>query len=216
VLRYPIMQTLVGVPGAVTSYLPYLPKVWKWLRGTFSTKALWILSEHTMVLLRIPTALIGLAGNIYLDRWKIFPVIMVQETLFTPSLTVRGIMRKEMNNEAMDYAEWQNGFRNEAMLGALRGTVSKICNYIFGGFSNLMLEWMGIRQGEGYLNQSERNKRNIFLFWLLLPGLTGGLLSLIPKLFYNINKEERVHMYADLAERRALVRAQLEETREEM
>ena len=210
VLRFPFMQTLAGVPGAVAAYVPYIPKVWSWLRGTFSTKTLWILSEHTMVFLRVPTALIGMIGNIYLDRWKIFPVIMVQETLFTPSLTVRGIMQKEMRNEAMDYAEWQHGFRNEAMLGAMRGLVGKICNYIFNGFSNMMLEWMGIKQGAGYLNQSERNKRNIFLFWLLLPGLTGGLLSLIPKLFYNVSKEERVRMYAELAERRAKVRAQLD------
>ena len=69
---------------------------------------------------------------------------------------------------------------------------------------------LGTHQGAQYLNQSLRNKRNIFLFWLLLPGLTGGLLSLFPKLFYNISKEERAQMYAELAERRALVRAEVE------
>ena len=211
VLRFPLMETLVGVPGAVTSLLPYLPKVWSWLRGTFSTKTLWILSEHTMVFLRVPTALVGLIGNIYLDRWKIFPVLALQEALFTPTTTIRGIMEKEMRNEAMDYAEWKTGFRNEAMTGAMRGLVGKICGYVFNGFSNMMLEWMGIKQGVGYLDQSERNKRNIFLFWLLLPGLTGGLLSLIPKLFYNVSKEERVRMYAELAERRAEVRAEMEQ-----
>ena len=212
VLRFPFMETLVGVPGAASALLPYLPKVWAWLRGTFSTKTLWILSEHTMVFLRVPTALIGLIGNIYLDRWKIFPVIAVQELLFTPTLTVRGVMEKEMRNESMDYAEWQTGFRNEAMTGTLKGLVAKLCSYIFNGFSNLILDEMGIRQGAQYLDQTARNKRNIFLFWLLLPGLTGGLLSLIPKLFYNISKEERAQMYAELPERRALARAGMEET----
>ena len=212
VLRFPFMQTLVGVPGAASALVPYLPKVWAWLRGTFSTKTLWILSEHTMVFLRVPTALIGLVGSIYLDKWKIFPVIAVQELLFTPTLTIRGVMEKEMRNESMDYAEWQTGFRNEAMTGTLKGLVAKLCSYIFNGFSNLILEKMGIKQAEGYLSQSEKNKRNIFLFWLLLPGLTGGLLSMIPKLFYNIDKEERARMYAELAERRALARAEVEET----
>ena len=210
VLRFPFMETLVGVPGALTSFIPYLPKIWAWLRGSFSTKTLWILSEHTIVFLRVPTALIGLAGNIYLDRWKIFPVIAVQEALFTPSLTIRGVMEKEMRNEAIDYAEWKTGFRNEAMTGAMKGLVAKLCSYIFNGFSNLILEKMGIRQGAQYLNQTARNKRNIFLFWLLLPGLSGGLLSLIPKLFYNVSKEERVRMYAELAERRAKVRAEMD------
>ena len=210
VLRFPFMETLVGVPGALTGLFPYLPKIWAWLRGTFSTKALWILSEHTITFLRVPTALIGLVGNIYLDRWKIFPVIAVQEACFTPTLTIRGIMEKEMRNECMDYAEWKTGFRNEAMTGAMRGLVAKMCNYLFNGFSNLILEKMGIKQAEGYLDQTARNKRNIFLLWLLLPGLTGGLFSLIPKLFYNISKEDRVQMYSDLAQRRALVRAEVE------
>jgi len=212
VLRFPFMETLVGVPGALTGLFPYLPKMWAWLRGTFSTKTLWILSEHTIVFLRVPTAIIGLIGNIYLDRWKIFPVIAVQEALFTPTYTIKGVMEKEMRNECMDYAEWKTGFRNEAMTGAMRGLVAKICRYLFNGFSNLILDRMGIRQAEGYLEQTERNKRSIFLFWLLLPGLTGGLLSLIPKLFYNISKEERVRMYADLAERRALVLAEINES----
>ena len=210
VVRFPIMETLVGIPGALTALIPYLPKVWGWLRGAFSTKALWILSEHTIVFLRVPTALLGLIGNIYLDKWKIFPLIALQEALFTPTLTIRGVMEKEMRNEAMDYGEWKYGFRNEAMTGATRGLVGKICGYLFNGFSNLILQKMGINQGAQYLNQSLRNKRNIFLFWLLLPGLTGGLLSLFPKLFYNISKEERAQMYAELAERRALVRAEVE------
>ena len=209
VLKFPFMQTLAGIPGAFSAYIPYFPRVWAWLRGRFSTKTLWILSEHTMVFLRVPTAAIGMIGKIYLDRWKIFPVIAVQETLFTPALTVRGIMQKEMRNECIDYAEWKTGFRNEAMTGATKGLVAKICRYLLEGFSNLILERMGIKQGAGYLNQTEANKRNIFLLWLLLPGLTGGLLSLIPKLFYNISKEERVQMYADLAERRAKVRAEM-------
>jgi len=209
VIKFPFMQTLAGIPGAFTSYIPYFPKVWAWLRGRFSTKALWILSAHTMVFLRIPTALIGLIGNIYLDKWKIMPVIAVQEALFTPASAIGGIMDKEMRNECIDYAEWKSGFRNEAMTGAMKGLVSKICNYIFNGFSNMILQKMGIKQAQGYLNQTEKNKRDIFLFWLLLPGLTGGLLSLIPKLFYNISKEERARMYEDLAERRALVRAEM-------
>ena len=163
-----------------------------------------------MVFVRVPAALIGLIGNIYLHPWKIAPVIAVQEALFTPSLTISGIMTKELRNECMDYAEWKTGFRNEAMTGATRGLVAKICNYLFNGFSNLIPDKMGIKQAAGYLNQTERNKRRIFLLWLLLPGLTGGLLSLIPKLFYNISKEERLRMYADLADRRAQVRAELE------
>ena len=210
VLRFPFMETLVGVPGALFGLFPYLPAVWAWVRGHFSTKQLWILSEHTIVFVRVPTALIGLIGNIYLDKWKIFPILALQEALFTPTYTIKGIMEKEMRNECMDYAEWKTGFRNEAMTGAMRGLVAKICSYLFNGFSNLILDRMGIRQAEGYLDQTARNKRNIFLFWLLLPGLTGGLLSLIPKLFYNISKEERVRMYADLAERRARVRAEME------
>jgi Na+/melibiose symporter-like transporter len=209
VIKFPFMQTIAGIPGAFTSYIPYVPKVWAWLRGRFSTKALWILSAHTMTFLRIPTALVGLVGNIYLEPWKIAPVIAVQESLFSPASAVGGIMSKEMRNECMDYAEWKTGFRNEAMTGAMRGLVAKICNYVFNGFSNMILEKMGIRQAVGYLDQTEKNKRNIFLFWLLLPGLTGGLLSLIPKLFYNVNKEERAQMYAELAERRAKVRAEM-------
>ena len=64
VIKFPFMQTLVGIPGAFTAYIPYFPKVWGWLRGRFSTKTLWILSEHTMVFLRVPTAAIGIIGKI--------------------------------------------------------------------------------------------------------------------------------------------------------
>ena len=211
VLKDPFMQTVFGAPGSILGWFPYFPKLWTWLRTRFSTKQLWIISEHTMAFVRIPTALVGLIGDIYLSKWKIFPVIALQEACFTPALTIRGVMQKEMRNELMDYTEWKTGFRNEAMTGAMKGLVAKICNYFFKGISDFILAKLGIRVGDFYLDQSKENKRNIFLLWLLMPGLTGGILSLIPKLFYNISKEDREQMYAELAVRRAQVRADADE-----
>ncbi|MDR3314395.1 MAG: MFS transporter [Oscillospiraceae bacterium] len=201
VLKNPALQTIIGIPGALTTQIPYLFTAR--LRERFSTKSLWVFGSHFGDATGVLVALFAMNGGIYAKKSIMVPVLMVREMIYGPALTVRNLVRAEIDNEVFDYTEWKNGFRTEAMSATLKGLIAKVFNNFFSAINELIKSAIGFRTGSGYRNQPPSVQRWVFLMWLLLPSITGGVLSLIPKLFYNITQEERVQMYADLTERRS-------------
>jgi Na+/melibiose symporter-like transporter len=124
------------------------------------------------------------------------------------------VIPDEIENEIIDYGEWKNGFRSEAMVGTLKGIPPKIAGIFGSTLNSLLMKLIGFQGGEDYLNQTEKTTDWIFTMSTILPTLT-GLVSLIPKFFYNINQRDREVMYEELAERRAAAMAARERAREE-
>jgi len=206
VLKFPLGTTIAGIPGAVTGMLayPYIPRA----RERFSTRLLWIVGSHTRPMLGIAVYFIGLINNMFANIWAIIPVIAIWEATWTPLLRVRDIVERELMNECMDYGEWKTGQRDEAMINSLAGVVGKISNYAFNGINIWLRSKIGFKTGIDYTNQPMHVQRFVWGMFTFFPAVTGNILSMIPKFFYNVSKEDRERMYEDLKIRRAAISRQ--------
>ena len=109
----------------------------------------------------------------------------------------------------MDYCEWRNGYRVEAMTGVARGLVKKMQNVVMNSVKNFVLARVGYVQGAAIGTQSDKAKWWLFALGTGIPIITSSL-GIIPKFFYPINNKVRDTMYADLAERRSAVAKEME------
>jgi GPH family glycoside/pentoside/hexuronide:cation symporter/probable glucitol transport protein GutA len=111
---------------------------------------------------------------------------------------------KEFRNEAMDFFEWQNGFRAEAMIGTVVQLAAKLCRTFTGSLSDFILERSGYDVHAGPGGQTEKVEKTIFMLFAFLPNAM-SLIGMIPKFFYNITPEQKDRMAAELQARRAVV-----------
>ncbi|MCL2195514.1 MAG: MFS transporter [Oscillospiraceae bacterium] len=218
--------TLYGIPGAIISPISY-SYIGK-LRRVMSTKVLWVVSRSIgrpiLILIyffgMIPTRGTYSPGGQY--RYyrmyaRIGPMIAVYMVYDMVRMTFWGaaqVIPDEIRNEVIDYGEWKNGFRSEAMVGMLRGVPSKIMGIIGRAVTDFIMHWFGFRVGADFQNQPPDTADGIWLMTTLIPQ-SFALLATIPQFFYNIGKKERAVMYAELGERRhAALQAQKEYARE--
>jgi len=220
VLNFANFGTVSGLPGGPISYLgyAYLGK----LRARFSTKTLWILSENVSKpviigiyffgMLRTKTEVRGI-HRMYMHKLPMLAAYALEDMALMTMYAAKKVLPDEIDNEIIDYGEWKNGFRSEAMVGTLKGIAPKIANLFGDTLNSLLMKLIGFQGGEDYLNQTEKTTDWIFAMTTILPTLT-GFISLIPKFFYNINQKDREVMYAELAERRSAAMAAREAARE--
>ncbi len=201
VLNFSSMSLVVGVPGGIISPISY--SYVPWAREKFSSKTLWIVGAHFNSLLMLGVFFVGSINKNYKKLKAMIPTFMIQEMLFMTVYGIRKVIPEELRNETMDYCEWKNGFRTEGMTGVARGLVPKMVTYFGGSLKTYLLDRIGFKQGEDYLNQDSATEYKLFMMCTLLPVLT-GILGLVPKFFYNIDTKTRKQMYADLAARRAV------------
>ncbi len=202
VLNFATMSTVVGIPGAVVSPISY--SYVPWARSKFSTKALWIAGSHVDNLLMLGVFAVGSINKNYTKLGAMIPAFMLRETIWMFFYGIKKVIPEEMRNEAIDYGEWKNGYRTEGMTGVAKGLVTKLVNTFKGSIQPLIFGWFGYEQGAGVGNQSERAQYALFWMCTLLPVVT-GVLSIIPKLFYDLSGEKRDRMYRELYERRQLM-----------
>jgi len=104
----------------------------------------------------------------------------------------------------MDYCEWRNGYRTEAMTAVAKGLAVKFGKLLTNLFNLQVKKWIGYDQtlySKGIM-QTNRTQFYLFMSATLLP-LFSSMLSVIPMFFWNLNKTKREQMYAELLERRA-------------
>ncbi|MDR1465915.1 MAG: MFS transporter [Oscillospiraceae bacterium] len=216
ILNFRNFGTVSGIPGSPVSYISYayVP----WMRERFSTKSVWLVSQHIEQPLILLIYFFGMIKKktpytnkqgmrityMFQDLVPMLVAFGIQTTIAMGFYGAKKVIPAEMYNECIDYGEWKNGFRSEGMSGALRSMPPKITNSIGSALTNALLEMIGFRTGEDYNFQDERTARGVFALATIIPILT-GLIGTIPKLLYNISKEDREKMYADLAERRRVV-----------
>ncbi len=201
VLNFATMSTVVGIPGAVVSPISY--SYVPWARKNFSTKTLWIVGDHIDNLLMLGVFAVGSINRNYTKLGAMIPAFMLRETIWMFFYGIKKVIPEEMRNEAIDYGEWKNGYRTEGITGVAKGLVTKLVNTFKGAIQPLIFGWFGYKQGAGVGNQTERAQYALFWMCTLLPVVT-GILSIVPKLFYDLSGEKRDKMYRELYERRQL------------
>ena len=202
VLRLSSLTNIVGIPGAFVSpaSYAYVPQ----LRRKFSTKVLWLFSAHFNNFLMIGVFLVGSINKGYKKLKVMIPVLMIQETVWMTIYGLKKVIPTEMYNESMDYFEWQNGFRAEAMVSVFQSLTRKLASTVGSALNSLVLGRLGYDQNAAPGSQSEKVEYTIFALFSVIPS-TLSLIGMIPKFFYDLNGEKRDRMYAELHERRAMV-----------
>ncbi|MDR2753655.1 MAG: MFS transporter [Oscillospiraceae bacterium] len=216
ILNFANFRLVSGIPGSPISYLSYayVPK----LREKFSTKALWILSDYVNTPLYIALFFFGItrvknenkiSNGITRRFMDLVPMLIAfgtQNTIDMAFYGSRKVIPEEIRNECIDYGEWKNGFRSEGIVGVMRSLPKKFTDTFGKVATDLLLKAMHFKTGADYRNQSAKTQMGVFALATIIPCVT-ALLSLVPKLFFNIDQKTREQMYAELAERRALTLA---------
>ena len=208
------ITTIVGIPGALVSPSSYA--LVPWARKRFSTKAIWVFEDLWTDMCWLFVFSVGLINKNYQKRSVMIPILMIEETLEMFVFGLRRVIPKELNNEAMDYCEWKNGYRTEAMTGVAKSLILKLQGVVMSMIKNIILGKIGYVQGLEIGTQKEKTKLWMFMLCTGVPVITGAL-GVLPKMFYNLTGERRDKMYEELFERRALLAEQTKNaTAEEM
>lgn len=198
------ISLIVGIPGGFVSTPSY---AWvPWFRKHFQTRTLWIMGSMTgdtlMFLVFLFGSIGGKVNGMYKRRIPMMIALTIEETLFMAVWGIRRVIPQEMFNEAMDYCEWKNGYRTEAMQGVVKGLAKKFVSTFGQTIKTWLMAKMGYNQEAGFLAQTDKTKYYLFAMATALPFAT-SCLSLIPKLFYDLGGEKRERMYAELLARRS-------------
>lgn len=205
VLNFASMSLVAGIPGAIINPISF--SLVPWFRRKFSTKALYLLGTKSQSLLDIPVFLIGMIGGkhngIYKKVLPMFFVLALKEATYMIFWGVRRVIPSEMYNESMDYCEWKNGYRTEAMTSVARELTKKLAKIINSALALQLKKLIGYdissyTRGQA---QTDNTKFGLFAMATIIPTVT-GLFGIIPILFYDLSGEKRERMYAELLARR--------------
>ncbi|MBR5422611.1 MAG: MFS transporter [Clostridia bacterium] len=209
VLHFGSMTMLAGIPAAPLSPVSfsYVP----WLRRHFSSRLLYILSHYINNFLLVFVFLFGsigfnsktFKGGLYRKVLPMFFAMALWEVIWTLFYGLRSVIGTELYNEAMDYCEWKNGYRTEAMTSVAKGMASKVAGSVSGVVSTALKKMIGYDQ-DAYtsgVEQPDYVKFYLFAMFTIVPAITGAL-GIIPMLFYDLNGKKKETMYAELLERR--------------
>lgn len=202
------LQTIVGIPAYPMLNISYF--FVEPLRKKFSSKSLWIFEDIWTDMCWLIVFGIGLIKDNFMKRKVMIPTMAIEEFFEMMVYGVRHVIPDELRNETMDYCEWKNGYRVEAMTGVAKGLVTKTQNALMTSVKSLVLSKIGYVQGKKVGTQSYKAKLWLFILGTGFPIITGAL-GIIPKFFYPINDSMRDKMYNELVERRKAVALRLEE-----
>lgn len=211
VLHFSSMTLVAGIPAAPISPLSYS---WvPWMRKRFSSRLLYILSKEIGNILYIPVFIfgcIGMKGNFSGGMYqKIVPMgvaMAIWEIIWTLFFGLKSVIGTEMYNEAMDYCEWKNGYRTEAMASVTRGIAAKVSSNTSAVVTTFIKKIIGYEADAFRTGKEQTDKVKFFLFamFTIIPAVTGSL-GIIPMLFYDLDNAKKERMYSELIARRKLV-----------
>ncbi len=207
-------KTIVGIPAFPVKFISY--SFVEPLRKRFSTKALWIFEDLWTDMLWLIVFGLGSINKNFMKKGIILPMMAIEEILEMCVYGLRRVIPAEISNESMDYCEWKNGYRSEAMTGVTTSTISKLQKAVMSIINNLVMEKIGYVQGKTVGTQSDRTKWWIFALGTGIPIISSSL-GIIPKFFYPLSADKRNLMYKELFERRkAKAELMLNATQEEI
>lgn len=211
VLHFSSMTLVAGIPAAPISPMSY---AWvPWMRRHFSSRLLYILAKEIGNILYIPVFLFGCigmkkdySGGMY---QKVVPMgfaMALWEIIWTLFFGLKSVIGTEMYNEAMDYCEWKNGYRTEAMASVAKGIAAKVSSNTSAVVTTAIKKMIGYEADAFRMGTEQTDKVKFFLFamFTIIPAVTGSL-GIIPMLFYDLDNDKKEKMYAELLARRKLV-----------
>lgn len=206
VLNMATFGFFTGIPAGFLGPVGFL--LVPWFRRRFQSKTLYLLGTYIGDVLLVPVFLVGSIGGkrngLYKNKIVMGIALALWEVGFTFFYGVRKVIPTEMYNEAMDYCEWKNGYRTEAMTSVARGLASKIAG-IYTNVVRLQIKrWIGYDQTSYIkgIQQNDNTKYWLFAAFSILPFAT-SFFGMIPMFFYDLTGKKRETMYADLLERRS-------------
>lgn len=210
VLHLASMTMITGIAAAPVSPISYayVP----WLRRHFSSKFLYISSRYITEFLNVFVFIIGCvgmnwktkAGGIYQSTIGMLIVMSVYELIWTLFYGTRSVIGTEMFNEAMDYCEWKNGYRTEAMTSVAKDIAAKVSSKVSSLVRTAIKKFINYDQS-AYISgreQTDSVKFYLFAMFTIIPAITGSF-GVIPMLFYDLDGKKKEQMYAELLVRRA-------------
>ena len=222
VLHFSSMTLVAGIPAAPISPASY---AWvPWMRRHFSSRLLYILAKEIGNILYVPVFLFGcigmkkdFSGGMY---QKIVPMgiaMALWEIIWTLFFGLKSVIGTEMYNEAMDYCEWKNGYRTEAMASVTKDIAAKISSNTSNVVTTAIKKFIGYEANAFRLGTEQTNKVKFYLFamFTIIPAVTGSL-GIIPMLFYDLNNEKKEAMYSELLARRRLMTHAVESENSEL
>ena len=192
-------KTIVGIPAFPVKFISY--SFVEPLRKRFSTKALWIFEDAWTDMLWLTVFGIGSINKNFMRKGVILPLMGLEEIFEMCVYGLRRVIPAEISNESMDYCEWKNGYRSEAMTGVTMSTISKIQQAVMSFVTNMVMDKIGYVQGKEVGTQTDMTKWWIFALGTGIPIISSSL-GIIPKFFYPLSGKVRNQMYKDLFERR--------------
>ena len=192
-------KTIVGIPAFPIKFISY--SFVEPLRKRFATKTLWILEDAWTDMLWLIVFGIGSINKNFKKKAVILPVMAIEEIFEMCIYGLRRVIPAEIQNEALDYCEWKNGYRSEAMIGVSRSLITKLQSAIMGSVNNIVMNKIGYIQGKEIGTQTDKTKWWIFALGTGIP-IISSCLGIIPKLFYTLSADKREKMYSDLQARR--------------
>ena len=211
VLGQASLQTIVGIPAYPILNISY--SFVSPLRKKFTSKKLWIAEDIWTDMCWLIVFGIGSMKKNFMKRKVMIPVMMIEEFVEMWVYGLRHVIPDELYNEAMDYCEWKNGYRVEAMTGVAKGLVTKMQAVVMNSVKSFILAKIGYVQGQTIGTQSDSAKWWLFALGTGIPIITSAF-GIIPKFFYPIDNKMRARMYNDLTERRHLVAEEVQEKNE--
>ncbi len=209
VLHFASMTMLAGIPAAPISPISY--SYVPWFRRHFSSRLLYIVSHYINNFLLVFVFLFGcigfnpktFKGGLYRKRLPMFFAMATWEVIWTIFYGLRSVIGTELYNESMDYCEWKNGFRTEAMTSVAKGLASKVSGSVSAVITTALKKFIGYDQNAytAGTEQPDYVKFYLFAMFTIVPSVTGAL-GIIPMLFYDLNGKKKELMYAELLERR--------------
>ncbi len=129
-------------------------------------------------------------------------------------LTIAGLPNKIitvcnpiLTADALDYMEWKDGIRSEALVTTVQGYFNKLAYSVTGWLSGMVLHWIKYvpltdEAGNAIPNTDPTILRGIWIVFCILPALARGLYGL-SFILYPIHGELQMRMIVELAEKRA-------------
>lgn len=206
VLNMATFGFFTGIPAGLLGPTGYL--LVPWFRRHFQTRTLYLLGTYLGDAMLVPVFFIGAIGGkkkgLYKNKIVMGICLAAWEFIFTFIYGIRKVIPTEIYNESMDFCEWKNGYRTEAMTSVAKGLASKLAGIYTRVLQLQIKRWIRYDQ-TAYIKgirQSDDTKFGLFMAFSLFPFLT-GCIGMIPMLFYDLTGKKREKMYAELLERRA-------------
>jgi len=193
------LRNVIRLPGGPLSFVSYayINKA----RSRFSIKWLWIVGQHLKDVLSLGVFALGSAGGLYQKVLPMSVLLGLRNLGYMGTLSLNKIPPREIILDALDYAEWNSGFRAEGTILTAKSMSTKIVRNIVNSLTTLIMKQTGYSLHAGFGQQSDQAKYALFAMSFGVPAAI-GMLGMVPKFFYDLTGEKRTRMYEELAEMR--------------